>query len=234
MKRISLLLMGLCLFWGLKANVMVQLQEQEASGIENADLYYNLGVGYWQTGESAKSCLYFLRALNLDSAHKQARENLDYLKAISLDKDLYPQNPFLIRIFLAFWDFMNINRMALATLVLLLITAISLSWLMHYDPQKERGLPSLIFGICLTIFTISAAFLGVKAYRMQHNAKAVIMSPELELKSSANMKASRVAVVHEALIVQVEEQSEGWSRVRTPDGNAGWLPSSEIMRVIEN
>jgi tetratricopeptide (TPR) repeat protein len=73
----------------------------------NPDLYYNLGVTYWQTGQSGMASLYFLKALHLDSAHKAARENLNYSIRLSKDRDLYPQRLFLVRVFLEVYDFMN-------------------------------------------------------------------------------------------------------------------------------
>ncbi len=177
--------------------------------------------------------LYFLKALNLDSAHKPAKENLNYVIKLSQDRDLYPEHLFLVRIFWEVYDYLNLNRMAILTLILLLATALSLSWLMHYDPDKERGLPSLIFGICLFLLLSSTGFLGVKAYRQTHNRKAVLINSQAELKAEADPQADRVAVIHEALILIVEENGQGWSLVRLPDGNSGWIEDADIRRVAQ-
>jgi len=233
MKRLILILLALVLLSGLSGNALEQLFTLEKSDVQNADLYYNIGVGYWQTGQSGMANLYFLKALNLNSAHKPARENLDYVIGLSQDKELYAQKLFLVRIFFAGYDFMNLNRMALLTLILLFLCAPSFHWLMHYDPEKERGLPTLISGIILLLFLIAAGFLGVKAYRQQHNSKAVLISSDAGLRSEASLPADRVAVIHEALILYVEKQQEGWCLVRTPDGSKGWLPEEQIARVVQ-
>jgi uncharacterized membrane protein len=219
-------------FSGLAASEFDQLKALEEQGLQNPDLYYNLGVTHWQLGESGMANLYFLRALNLDSAHKPAKENLNYVIALSQDRDLYPQRLFLLQIFWEVYDFLSLNRMALLTLLLLLITVLSLSWLMHYDPDKERGFPSLIFSICLFMLLISTALLAVKAYRHAHNSKAVLIQSQADLRAEANPKASRVAAVHEALILIVEDSREGWSLVRLPDGKSGWIESKAIRRVL--
>lgn len=210
-----------------------RLKALAAEGIQNADLYYNLGVTYWQTGQSGMANLYFLKALNINSAHKPAKENLNYVIALSEDRDLYPEQLFLVRVFFEVYDFLNLNRMAILTLVLLILSAISLSWLLHYDPHKERGLPSLVFGICLVLFLTSAVFLGVKSYRQAFNSKAVVLAPEAELRAEPEAQAKRVALVHEALILVVEKAEAEWSLVRTPDGKSGWIPNQKIGKVLD-
>jgi len=94
MKRIVLLLVIIGFAISARANVLEQMLELERSGVQNADLYYNIGVGYWQTGQSGKANLYFLRALNLNSAHKAAAEiwitSVDYHRTkISILRDSF-------------------------------------------------------------------------------------------------------------------------------------------------
>ncbi len=218
------------MLWGSEFDHWKRLEE---SGVQNADLYYNLGVTYWQTGESGMANLYFLKALNLDSAHKSAKANLNYVITLSADQDLYPERLFLLRLFYEIYDFMNLNRMALLTLLGFLFTALSLSWLLHYDPAKERGLPTLILSISLLLFLGSAIFLGIKAYRQSHNSKAVLIVDQAELRVEPDPEASRVAVIHEALILDAEQEEGSWVLVRCPDGKSGWLPGESIRRVLE-
>lgn len=232
MKRGILLIIGLLLIGGLGANALQQMLELEENGVRNADLYYNIGVAYWQTGQSGMANLYFLRSLNLNSAHKPAKENLDYVIALSQDKDLYPQRPFLLRIFYASYDFMNLNRMAVLSLILFALTGLCLHWLLHYDPLKERGLPTLVFVIVLLLFLSSVGFLGSKAYRQQHNNRAVLISARVDLRAGASMGAARIAVLHEAAILRVEKREKLWCLVHSPDGKRGWLKNEDVAWVI--
>ncbi|MBM4404406.1 MAG: protein BatD, partial [Candidatus Cloacimonetes bacterium] len=62
----------------------------EKEGIRNPDLYFNIGVLYSERQESPPAILYYLRALNLDSSHQQARENLEYAIATGTNRDQYP------------------------------------------------------------------------------------------------------------------------------------------------
>lgn len=102
---------------------------------------------------------------------------------------------------------------------------------MHYDPEKELGLPSLTLGICLFLLLSSSSFLGVKAFRQTHNNKAVLIQSQAELRAEADYMSNRVALIHEGLILVVEEREQGWSLVRLPDGSSGWIEDEDIKRV---
>lgn len=208
------------------------LSSLQKSGVRNADLFYNLGVVYWQSGQSGLSTLYFLRALNVDSAHKLAKENLEYVVGLSQDKGLYPNHQFLVRAAFEIYDFLNINRLAIITLVLLLGTVLSLHWLLFYDENKERGFPILVFSIVLCIFLFFASITFVKAYRQTHNNKAVVTTPMAKIMVEADENASKLADVHEGLILVIEYTGTVWSKVHLPDGVTGWVLSSNISKVL--
>lgn len=57
----------------------LQKLEAKLHKVKNADLFYDMGVCHYQLGNTGKAVLYFLRALNLNSAHKQAKQNLLYI-----------------------------------------------------------------------------------------------------------------------------------------------------------
>lgn len=222
------------LTWSLaSASEFDKLQKLEQDGLVNADLYYNLGVANWQMGNSGVANLYFLKALNTNSSHKQAKENLQYVIDVSQDKDLYSERLFLVRAFLNLYDFFTLNRLAIVCLVLLFVSILALHWLLHYDPEKEKGLPTLVLGICLFLFAVAVVLAGVKGFRQKFNDKAVVILPEATLRKDGTEDSSRVAVLHEALIVHVEKETASMSFVRLPDGNSGWVDSSAIRKVVE-
>jgi tetratricopeptide (TPR) repeat protein len=225
--------MALFVLSSISASEFERLKMVEGRGIKNADLYYNLGVTYWQIGQSGMANLYFLKALNLDSAHKSAKENLNYAIALSPDREIYPQRGFLLRLFYEIYDFMNLNRIAALSLVLLVISAILLSWTLHYNPQKERDLPILILSISLFLLIVSSAFLSVKAYRQIHNSKAVLLIEQAELREEADLDSKRVAVIHEGIIMDIIDCDGDWLLLQLPDGNSGWLEAAAIGRVVE-
>lgn len=233
MKRFVLILVLITAIFIVEANEFERLKTIEARGIQNPDLYYNLGVTYWQTGQSGMATLYFLKTLNLNSAHKLAKENLNYALNLSQDRDLYTPKLFLVDLFMQVYDYMNLNRLALLSLVFLLFACISFIWFVDYDPNKERGLPSLILGACLFFLLISISFLGFKAYRRNHNNLAVLVVESAELRSEPDASAARVAQIHEGIILSMRKVESHWTLVNLPNGQSGWIELRNIATVIE-
>ncbi len=233
MKKLCLFLIAAMLLMPLFSSEYEKLKAMEDSGVQNADLFYNLGVTHWQLGDSGLAVQYFLKALNIDSAHSGARANLNYVTGLSEDRELYPKHGFLLRLTLQSYDFLNLDRLALISIILFFIFALSLSWLLFYDEEKERALPELITGITLLIFLIFAGLSGVKYYRFKNNNKAVMIEERADMMTEPRADSRRIAVVHEACILVVEKQQDDWALVRSPDGKSGWVQSSLLGFVSE-
>lgn len=233
-KRLTLLLMITMMILPLFASEFQKLKDIEASGVQNADLFYNLGVTHWQLGESGISALYFLKALNIDSAHIGAKANLNYVIGLSKDREVYPKQGFLLKLAYQSYDYLTLDRLAIFSLILFLILALSTAWLLFYDENKERALPELITGIIFVIFLSFAILSAVKYYRFTHNKKAVLIAESANLLSKPYLDSRRQGVIHEACIVVVERREGGWTLVRSPDGKSGWVSTSLLGFVSED
>jgi SH3-like domain-containing protein len=59
-----------------------------------------------------------------------------------------------------------------------------------------------------------------------------VIADTAELRSEADQTASRLALIHENLILTVEKTKGEWCLVRTPNGTTGWLPAADLARVL--
>lgn len=208
-----------------------ELSKLEEKGISNPDLYYNIGVCHARLGNESKAVLYFLRALNLNSAHRDARHNLDYIISLSPDRELYPRRQFVGNILLSFYHWFNLNRLALALLIMLLITALSTHWLLHYPGDRERGLPVLLtISAAILLTCVLIAMVG-KIYRLQYNRKAVVQSPSAQLYASPDSERNSIRVLHQSLIVEISQSKGDWFMVNLPGGINGWVKRQDVLRV---
>lgn len=201
------------------------------TAVPNADLYYNIGVCHYHTGSTGKAALYFMRALNLDSAHKLARENLKFIQSQLDAEHQAPPQLFLLSIFNQAENFLSLNRLALIILILLLLSALCLHWLLHYPPDREKGLPILLLSICL-FFTLGFSLaLIIKYSRFLLNNKAVVTAPSASCY--ADPQADKpMFTIPEAYIITVVSSEGGISRVKLPDGSGVWIKETEFERVI--
>lgn len=236
MKQFSaiLLMLTFCVVsFAITAMDSLAMKINEAEKLNNPDLYYNLGIDYFSAGDLGMANLNYLKALNLNSAHTKARANLELCKRLSPDAKLYPQHLFLVRALLQGLDFLSINRAAYLSLLLLLLSGASLMWLLFYDPNKERALPSLVLILCVSLCIGSFIFLGVKSYRQRHNRLAVVVSPTVELMS-LDSTPKPILEVHSGLIVTVMEHNDKLLTVRLPNGQMGMLPVESLRLVIKS
>ncbi len=208
-----------------------KLQLQADSGIQNADLYYNIGVCHYHLGETGAAVLWFLRAQNLNSAHKLAKENLAYINSLIPRETPESPAPYLVRLFLDIYDFFSLNRLAAITLALALLASLCLHWLLHWPPGKERGLPVLILSVAGVLFLAFFGALLVKRHRFVNNRKAVVISQDTEVFATPSLRR-RLDSLPEGAIIEVRETREGLANVILSDGTNCWVEDANIARVV--
>lgn len=211
--------------------ILEKLQLQVDSGIKNADLYYNIGVCHYHLGETGAAVLWFLRAQNLNSAHKLAKENLAYINSLIPRETPERPAPYLVRLFLDIYDFFSLNRLAVITLVLALLASLCLHWLLHWPPGKERGLPVLLLSVTGVLFLAFFGALLVKRHRFVNNRKAVVISQEAEVFATPSLQR-RLDSLPEGYILEVRETREGLANVILSDGTNCWVEDTNISRVV--
>ncbi len=208
-----------------------RLLELENKGIRNPDLYFNIGVQYSGRQESPMAILYYLRALNLDSSHHRARENLEYAIATGSNRDQYPRQSFLAGLFIGVYNYLNLNRLTLLCLILFALFVLCSHWLMHLNPDKERGLPILTLFILSFLLLGFVAMLGFKYYRYANNAKIVITSPSVNGHSSPDAKSDILFSIATGLIAEVKQHNGDWALIILPNGGSGWINSQDFLAV---
>jgi len=209
----------------------LQQATTKAESTPNADLFYNLGVDYFTLGDVGHANLYYLKALNLNSAHKQARANLDTSIRLGQDAKLYPQHLFLVRALFQFSDFLSVQRLAVLALIFLLLSALAFIWLLFYDSEKERALPILILSFVLLLSISSFVALGIKSYRQTHNPEAVIIAQRSDLFPAQGTSTNPVMELHAGLIVHVIEVKPDFWTVRLPNGEMGKISAKQLKKV---
>ncbi len=217
----------------IKSSLPDSLQQaiHRAEKSPNADLCYNLGVDFFTLGDVGQANLYFLRALNINSAHKYARANLDISTRLGQDAKLYPEHLFLVRVLLQTLDFFSVNRLAILSLIFLLGSALAFIWLLFYNPDKERALPILVLALLLLLTVSSFAALGIKSFQQKHDSRAVVvaaLSPFYPPKGN-----SALFEVHAGLVLKVLNARGSYWLVRLPDGQTGRLKAADLQKVLQ-
>ncbi len=212
------------------AATLARLAPLAEQGIQNADLYYDLGVCHHHLGNQGQAVLQFLRALNIDSSHSPARENLVYIHALDPTLPREPQQPYLVQLFLGVYAFLSLDRLALIVLITALLTTLSLHLLFHYPPDRERGLPVLLVLIFGLLLLVVGGTLLVKINRWQHNPRAVVLSSVALRSAPAAGRTLKELVPATTVTVKTETGSQ--LQVVLPDGLSGWIDRQAVELVV--
>ncbi|HOD17970.1 MAG TPA: hypothetical protein PLF50_01215 [Candidatus Cloacimonadota bacterium] len=212
-------------------SIQAKLLQMEQAGIRNADLYNQIGLSYYHQGKIGQATLYFLRALRLESNHKAARNNLNYVINLSPDKELYPELAFLPSLFQNIFNFLTLNMLAIISLLLLVIVTLCLHWLMHLKSGQDKAVPILWLIIFGFLFLASVTLTGLKIHNYNNKSKAVIIETETAGYSGPGEEYGKLFTVHAGLIVQINRINKDWALVTLPNGGAGWVRILAVERV---
>jgi tetratricopeptide (TPR) repeat protein len=199
---------------------------------ESAEIYFNLGNACFKQNLLGAAHLNYERARRLDPTNPDILHNLDFVKAMQIDKIDEVQE-----IFITTWldDVTNIvsgNTWSIVFFTLLIVSLLLLSFFIFSQTSRIRKLS--FAGFCLFMFLSATSFyLG---YRQRNQAlnrsEAIIYSSEVVVKSTPNNSGSDLFIIHEGLKVRIIDKQGNYYRIILDDGKSqGWIPR-ETAEII--
>jgi|WetSurMetagenome_2_1015567.scaffolds.fasta_scaffold34824_2 tetratricopeptide (TPR) repeat protein len=204
----------------------VMLYDSAEAGMTSAELFYNRGDARFKLGEIGRAIADYNRAYVLKPHDKDIIHNLAFARQFRPDKTLTIDNP-LVRMLdnvLRLLDAATARVLAglffflaLAALALLLVRA-----------QRLFGWIAIGLGVLFLYCFISSASWG----ELTSPAHAVVVQPELTLRSGPGPEYKEIAVVHDGLEVMLREQRPGYVLVQIPGGDGGWVEAAAVERIF--
>jgi tetratricopeptide (TPR) repeat protein len=199
---------------------------------ESAEVYFNLGNACFKQNLLGAAHLNYERARRLDPTNPDIRHNLDFVKAMQIDKIDVVQE-----IFITTWidGVMNVFPESVWSTVFFSLTALSLLLLLFFIFSQTSKIRKLSFaGFCLFAVLTFASFCFGYRQRSQalNRSEAVVYSSEVVVKSSPGNSGSDLFVIHEGLKVRIIDRQGNYYRIMLEDGKSqGWIPreSAEII-----
>ncbi len=200
-------------------------------GYGAADLYFNLGNAWFKLNNFPKAILYYEKARLLNPADDDIRQNLMIANTRIVDKiDAIPDF-FLKRWLNQLTGFFIPDQWAVISLCLF---ALSLAAFFVYMTGRKYLVrkSGFIAGVITLAFSVSGILLMQNRKGIINNSHgAIVMSPSVTVKSSPDLQGTSVFVLHEGTKVTVTDSLQQWKEVRIPDGNIGWLQSSDLADI---
>lgn len=220
-------------------------------GVQDGDLYFNLGNAYFESGDMGRAVLWYERARRLDPRDADIRDNLALTRSLLRDKQLVPHESTLRRIAL-FWhhDTTTEESAAIAFGLYGLLCILAMLFVFRHEPGVERVLrrlsivsPGRLFGFDVTqdvalamavTFVVGGLFAGsaMTKIRAGHRRdRGVVVSQEVSVFSGPSHDATVQFKVHEGTMVALRDSRDGWIRVDLPGDLSGWVDAGALERI---
>ena len=87
-------------------------------------------------------------------------------------------------------------------------------------------------GISLFTLSLLAAFFGYENEKyFSQNKEAVVVAPTIDVYSEPAHKGSKLFTIHEGVEVTVQEELNGYVKIKLPNDKTGWIDKKYLMIV---
>lgn len=200
-------------------------------GWQSADLHYNAGNAYFRLGKLADAIIQYERCLRLDATHADAKHNLAFAQAMTVDKIDPIGTVFLVDWWKACYHIATADAWAYSSIALFVFC---LAMVMVFVFGKAVWLRKTGFSLAIValFFTvITALFASSRQAEIDNTSVAIVYVPTVTTKSSPDKSGNDLFILHEGTKVTIKSNLGTWSEVQTEDGHTGWLPTSSIVII---
>lgn len=197
-----------------------------SEGMETPSVYYNLANSWLKSGQTGKAVWAYERAYLLDPRDEDIRFNRNLVKAalgepVQSDAGVLEPVKRLL-------DFVRTSEIEL---VLQLSTVLLVLWMLGFAYLRSvRALFGTLFWITVLVSTLVWGAAWIRWSEVRYPA-AVIQEKEVFVRYGPAESNSKSQQLKEGASLRIEKQSGDWYLVRLSNGQAGWIPTSAVLRV---
>lgn len=195
------------------------------SGIENENLYYNLGNSAYKLNQIGLSIWAYEKALKLKPTDKDIKHNLQLANLKIKDRVVESPKFFIVEWLSSLSLVLSSNRWAMISLLSLFFAIISL--LFYLFSTKLLFRKSGFYKFILFIFIAIISFIFTKVTAKQP-LKAIVFAYSVTAKSEPSQASSDLFIIHEGIKVTVVDEDENWMQIELPNEMKGWIKKSDL------
>jgi len=194
----------------------------------SAALYYNLGNAYYRSGKIGFAILNYERGLKLEPDDEDIQNNLETVKARTIDKIKEVPQIFIVDWWISFITMFSAITLQLLVIFfyLLLLVSVTIFFITKQKRIQRYLLYSSLAGLLGAIFFTIILFANVS--RETSEEFAILTKNTIAAKQSPDESSNDLFVVHEGLKVAVTTQFGEWIEIKLYDGKVGWLPKDAL------
>jgi tetratricopeptide (TPR) repeat protein len=198
---------------------MAAYNQLERSGPISANLYYDIGNTSWKLGDGGEAAANYVRALELDPSHPQARANLDFVREQLGSKVPTPM----------WWEnVLSVLDANVATVVAAICVWAVLFCVAIMILRANRVGPILTLVICV----LTGAYAGGCIWEASvQGERAIVIATSLDARAAPAEAAPVTDTLPAGSEVSSPEVRGDWTYCMLPSGTPAWVPTKGLERV---
>nr|NJM01083.1 tetratricopeptide repeat protein [Desulfobacula sp.] len=193
--------------------------------VKNPHLYYNTGNAYLKAGDLGRAVLWYERAKRILPNDPDLTYNLEYAR--SLVKDKTEASPDISEV-LFFWSRLFPARHL--QIAAILFSFVFFTWASVRVVQNRKVFSGTGMALC-AVFAVAAAMAVIQYSQHTVRVHAVLVREEVAVRSGMADTATELFSLHAGTRVRVEDQREGYLKVRFSKDRVGWVKKSDALVI---
>lgn len=203
------------------------LQWSKENSFPNPDLYYNLGNAAFKSEKIGEAILNWNRALKLNPEMEDARVNLAQAQARVVDNIVPTKVSPITEFTRSIWSYYSPLTWGILACVAFALMAICFA-VFKFSNRSVSGLfMPLAFVLMAGGLVLTSA--GIRhQYHLDHNITAVVLQPNIYVKSAPMTSGADAFILHEGTEMKVVKQMGEWYEIKLADGKVGWVMDGQV------
>ncbi|RMG70279.1 MAG: tetratricopeptide repeat protein [Chloroflexi bacterium] len=198
-----------------------------ADGVQDANVYFNLGNAYYEAGQPGFALVNYRRAQQIAPRDEQINANITLIRAIRVDFQ-GSESYWLDSLAMSTYTILTLQELGLIALIIWGIFFIALSCRFWGYQWLNRWL------ILIGVFALMLIPLfGGRYYADKHRPPAVITALSAPVRSGPSESYLVMYELFSAAEVRVLDIKNSWVRITEPNGREGWIPRTAITLIHE-
>lgn len=201
------------------------------SGFVSPELYYNLGNAYFRLSNLPKALLYYEKASKLEPNDEDTEYNIAFVNKLIIDKIEVKPVLFVWEWLEAFRNMFSSGGWAVIIILFICLGFASLTayFIIRYAFWKKVSFIGALGFFALTL--VSIYFANDKCSHENSTDTAIVFAPRIDIRHSPEDNGKVYLTLHEGTKVFIEDEVNGWYKIRLADGRIGWIKESGVSII---
>jgi tetratricopeptide (TPR) repeat protein len=196
----------------------------------SAELYYNLGNGYFRLNQTGRAILNYERAARLSPTDADIQTNLSVARGRVTDDIEAVSEVFFVKWYRLLRSALTVDTWATFGLFFLWLSGGGFAiWLLGQQRAwKKRG---FIVGCVALPLSLLIFLMTNNAAKITEATFGIVMSKETLFRNAPNENAAVTATLHEGIKLEIVDKIGELTKVKLANGEEGWVMAADVEKI---